>query len=287
MRMLHFSIAVLACSLLTCATASAQHQHHHYTPGYHIDHHDHIVRDSHGHIIGQYHHDVLHSDSSYIVPHSGNHHDTYYYRDGGYYYHPQTSNVRALNTQPVQVEFGGFSHVDDLASRLERLTNEFCLDLHYNYSHNAGYAETYTEAYQILQAAKFIHAAEHQQDRQAIVNTLGGLDLLFHHVQDDVRGWTRHQHRQIGQLEIMSKIDLIESTLHHLMNDVGVHPTPGPDEQAPPPGAGGNEQAPPPPGGIAPQPGATFNAPPGGPGTAPPQGVGAPISTPPPTLPVP
>ena len=83
----------------------------------------------------------------------------------------------------MQVAFGGFSHVDDLASRLETLTNEFCLDLHYHYSHNHGYAATYGEAYQILDAAKFIHAAEHQQDRQAIAARLKGLNELFHHVQ--------------------------------------------------------------------------------------------------------
>ncbi len=253
-----------AVGLWPCAGALADDHHHHhdnYTPGYHIDHHDHVIRDSYGHIIGQYHHDVVHSDSNYILPHYGDQHDgTYYQHDGGYYYHPHSSSVDAQNYQPVAVEFGSFSHIDDLASRLESLSNEFCLDLHYNYSHNYGYQETYAEAYEILQIARYIHEAEHQQDRQAIAERMHGLDALFHHVQDDVRQWSRHHHRQIGNLGIVSKMDLMESTIHHLMNDVGIDAHHGAGEEAPPPGIG-NEQAPPPPGGGGP---GVFNSPPPG-----------------------
>lgn len=266
----------IASGLLTGSIARAQHHHHdnHYTPSYHVDHHDHVVRDGHGHVIGRYHHNVVHENSSYILPHSGNSHTgTYYSHDGGYYYHPNSGSRTAHTSQPAQIEFGGFSHVDDLAGRLDSLANEFCLDLHYNYSHNQGYAETYGEAYQILQIAKYIHAAEHQQDRQAIAEQMNGLDSLFHHVQDEVRVWERHQHRQIGQLGLISKIDLMESTIHHLMYDVGVEHAQGEGEQAPPPGGIGGEQAPPPPGGFAP----------GAPGGAAP-GPGV-ITTPPPGLP--
>ena len=129
-------------------------------------------------------------------------------------------------SKPVVVEFGSFSHVDDLATRLETLSNEFLLDLHFNYSHNRGFRETYAEAYQMLEVAKYIHAAEHQQDRQAIRSKLNGMDNIFHHIQRDVRGWSRHHHRQVGRLGILTKMDMIESVLHHLMNDVGVQPTP-------------------------------------------------------------
>ncbi len=237
------------------ATDAFAQQHNHARqrgPSYHIDHHDHVIRDSHGHVIGRYHHDVVHQDSTFIVPHTDvHHHGTYYIQNGRSFYSPQTaSSVRLV--QPEQIVFGGFSHVDDLASRLETMSNEFCLDLHYNYSHNPGYQETYREAYELLQTAKFIHAAEHHNDRLTIQQKLGGLDQLFHHLEDDVQHWTRHQHRQIGHLGIASKMDLMESTLHHLMNDVVVTPTPiNGNEQAPPPG-GGPEQAPPPSGLFAP-----------------------------------
>lgn len=236
----------------------------HYTPGYHIDHHDHVIRDSHGHVIGRYHHDVVHQNSTYIVPHSGNHHDTYHVHNGQYYYTPQTASIGNSHVvqRPVPVQFGSFSHVDDLASRLETLCNEFLLDLHYNYPHNPGFRETYTEGYQLLQVAKYIHDAEHAQDRAAIRSKLNGMDSLFHHLQDDVRGWSRHHHRQVGQLGILSKMDMIESALHHLMNDVGV-------QQAPRPGAAGG-QAPPPPGSA---PGGLTTAPP-------PSSIGPPPSFP-------
>jgi len=47
--------------------------------------------------------------------------------------------------------------------------------------------------------------AEHLQDRAAILSKLAGADSLFHHVEQDVQGWTRHHHRQIGSLGILSK----------------------------------------------------------------------------------
>ena len=227
-------------------SAQGNHSSHnnHYNPGYHIDHHDHVIKDSHGHVIGNYHHDVVHQNSTYIVPHTSHsiHHGTYHLHNGNYYYTAQTASNSHAVQRPVAVQFGSFSHVDDLASRLEELTNEFCLDLHYNYSHNHGFRETYAEGYQLMLVAKFIHDAEHANDRNAIRSKLNGMDELFHHVQDDVRGWSRHHRRQIGQLGILSKMDMIESTLHHLMNDVGVHATGG--EQAPPPPGGIREQAP-------------------------------------------
>ena len=151
--------------------------------------------------------------------------------------------LRTASASPVAIEFGAFSHVDDLASRLEFLSNELCLDLYYNYQHNPGFYETYAEAYHILEVAQFIHDSEHRSDREAIRRELGGLDALFHHVEDDVRGWSRHHRRQIGALGILTKMELMEGTLHHLMNDVGVAAT----EVAPPPSAfGGPEVAPPP-----------------------------------------
>lgn len=238
-----YAMMLTAMVSLSTQAASAQHQHYggHYTPGYHIDHDSHVVRDGHGHVIGQYHHDVVHQDSTYIVPHTSQsaHHGTYHVHNNRYYYTPQTAAVgnQQVVTKPGIVEFGSFSHVDELAARLETLANEFLLDLHYNYSHNEGFRETYAEAYQLLEVAKYIHAAEHQHDRQAIQSKLNGMDTLFHHIQDDVRGWSRHQHLQVGQLGILSKMDMIESALHHLMNDVGVKqaPAPGANGQAPPP----------------------------------------------------
>ncbi|QDS95952.1 hypothetical protein FF011L_47540 [Roseimaritima multifibrata] len=209
--------------------------------GTHIDHHDHVIRDNHGHVIGREHHDVVHSNRSYHVPaHHGNHHGQYYVEDSRYYYVPPTS-IGHTAARPAALAFGGYHQYEDLSGRLETMLNELLLDLHYNYSHNPGFQETYREGYELLNVAKYIHDAEHANDRDAMRAKLGGMDQLFHHIEDDVRGWSRHHHRQIGSLGILDKMEHIEATLHHLMHDVGVSA----QEEAPLPG-GGIEQAPPP-----------------------------------------
>ncbi len=73
--------------------------------GFHVDHDDHVIRDSHGHTIGRYHHDVIHHDAQHIVPHlnTGNH-GTYYRHNGYSYYHPQTAMLETLQTPPTPEE---------------------------------------------------------------------------------------------------------------------------------------------------------------------------------------
>ena len=150
--------------------------------------------------------------------------------------HLLSNNTGSLTTAETELVFGGFSHVDELAYQLEIVLNEICLDLHYNYAHNVDFQVTYAEAWELLQMARFMHTAEHNHDRAAMKSRLSGADLLFHHVQDDLRGWTRQERRQIGYLGVQTKIELAERLLHHLMQDVGVHPEVV-TEQAPPPGA--------------------------------------------------
>jgi hypothetical protein len=112
--------------------------------------------------------------------------------------------------------------VDQLAERLERLANQLCLDLHYNYSHNPGFAETYRAAYQILDTAKYIYDNKHQGDREELARRLEEVNEVFHLAQDQIQNWSRTHHRQIGQADAQTKLELIEATLHQLMNDVGV-----------------------------------------------------------------
>ena len=221
-----------ALAVATQNAASAQHHHHSYSPGYHLDHHDHVVLDSHGHVIGRSHHDVVHQNPTYIVPQVP-HFIPYESQPVTVRRMPYPAQASHIGTthydlQPAVAAFGGFSHVDDLASVLESSLNEFLLDLHYNYSHNHGFRETYAEAYRLFEVARYIHEAEHQHDRAAIRSKLNGMDTLFHHVEDDVRGWSRHHHQQVGHLGIISKMERIESALHSLMNDVGVQQAPAP-----------------------------------------------------------
>jgi len=263
----HIAIVVLA-ALWPATIASAQlgfgihvdDHHDDHGHGHHDDHHSdgfgiHIDRghhDDHGHHIDRGHHVDRHrhhdSDWHFVVPHYDRHYHGSYYWDGGINYYvprPYVTNRRTyVAAKPVVIEFGGYAHVDDLAGRLERQANELCLDLHYNYRHNRGFAETYREAYQILSTAKYIHDKEHQGDRAEVARRLDELDGLFHHIQDDIAGWSRRQSRQIGQSGAQTKLDAIEATLHHLMNDVGVKGTHGGPEAAPAPPA--IEVAPPP-----------------------------------------
>ncbi len=255
MKSLASVLSTVAILLSSAASVLAQHHHHDPTPW----HHNVTIVDPHGHYVTQ-HHDHY----NYVVPSSQQYQGTYYTHDNQrYYYEAQPVAVRPgiqvaerppQPIQPVAVEFGGFSHVDDLAARLDALANEFCLDLHYNYRHNPGFAETYGEAYQILQAAKYAHGNEHNGDRQALARAITEMDPLFHHVEEDVTDWSRDHHRQIGNLGIIDKMQQIENLIHHLLYDVGVKPAHdgGGPEQAPPP-SGGVEQAPPP-AGAAPAP---------------------------------
>lgn len=124
--------------------------------------------------------------------------------------------------EPQLVSHGGFHHVDDLAARLELLANELCLDLHYNYRHNPGFRYTYKDVYDVYQLAKYIHGLKQEGKQEEIARRLDGLDKLFHYVRTDVREWSLRRDRQIGGLTMPEKIERIQSTVHHLMNDVGV-----------------------------------------------------------------
>lgn len=237
--------------------ASAQHHHHGHLSQHTPWHQNHVLVDPHGHRVVQ-HHDHF----RFVIPSRQQHQTTYYTHENVHYAYSvppvvlrrgvQFAELPVAPVRPAAISFGGFSHVDDLSGRLEFLTNELCLDLHYNYPHNRGYAETYREAYEILQAAKFAHAKEHQQDREALARTLAQVDPLFHHVNEEVAGWSRRHVRLIGSLGMADKLQQMESLIHHLLHDVGVRPEhDAGNEQAPPPG-GGREEAPPPPGAAAP-----------------------------------
>lgn len=243
---LRFLATIVGATLVAAGSASAQ-----YYPSGHVDHHDHVVRDSHGHVVGRSHHDVYHPDAVYAAPSTQSPtygpHQRHSTPATPYHPHPAAHTVQ----RPALPQFGAYSHVDELATRLESLTSELLLDLHFNYSHNPGFQETYREAYAIFETAKYVHAAEHSQDRAAIAARLGGLDAEFHHIQSDVRSWSRHHHRQVGQLGILTKMDMIEEAIHHLMTDVGVQPNaatgqpPYPTGQSPPSPTGGPPGAPP------------------------------------------
>ncbi len=191
-----------------------------------------------------------HNDYRYVVPATPHHGSFYNYEDRHYYAPPAPVVVIGQPPppppRPAPIEFGAFKHYESLADRLETLMNQFCLDLHYNYPHNRNYAETYREAYQLLQAAKYVHGSEHRGDRDAIRKSGASIDNLFHHMQGVVRDWTRVETRPVGSYSLLAKTEELQALIHHLMYDIGVKPDHDRDEQAPPPRAPRGEVAPPP-----------------------------------------
>jgi hypothetical protein len=249
-------------ALLTTASANAQHRH----GSGHTD----FVQHG-GHVDAVHHHGrhFGHNNWNYVVPHHDAHHHngSYYVQDNSYYYTPtpvvrvapttiQTAELYPVQVvqKPVQLQFGGYARFEDLSGRLEVEINRLCLDMHYNYQHNPGFAEAYRDAYALLESAKFVHAKEHQGDRDAIRHHVTQMDQLMHHVLEGIRPWSRHHSRQVASGGVIEKSSAVEAILHHLCYDVGVEPH-GDDEPAPAPNAV-EEQAP--------APGAVINSPPPG-----------------------
>jgi hypothetical protein len=249
-----------AVMLFVASTATAYGQHGHDHVVHHNGHHD--VAHHHGSNFG-------HNNWNYVVPHhdTHNHSGSYYVQDQTYYYTPtpvvrvapvsiQTAHLHPAPVQvvqkPVQLQFGGYARFEDLSGRLETEINRLCLDMHYNYQHNPGFAESYKEAYSLLASAKYVHAKEHQGDRDAIRHHVTQMDQAMHHVLEEIRPWSRNHARQVASGGVIEKSSAVEAILHHLCYDVGVEPH-GADEPAPAPGVG-EEQAP--------APGGLINSPP-------------------------
>ena len=137
--------------------------------------------------------------------------------------------------------FGARRHLDILADRLQREANAVCWEMYYNYQREPGYRTTYREMYKILEDSVHIHNlahddAHHETDNEDhIAEDLHDIDRLFHHVEDDIRHWSSRNryHRH----DLAYKMERLEITLHHLMDDYGVRskrPAPKPPGGLPP-----------------------------------------------------
>ena len=160
---------------------------------------------------------------SYVIPSSQNSRGTYYTNNNVRYYHDH-DHGHGHAGRPAPVQFGGFSHTDDLAIRLEFLGSELCFDMHYNYQHNHEFDDTYREALDLFHQAKAVHLESHHGHHAELAKLVAQMDPLFHHIEKDVATWTRHDHRQVGQGGIKSKMEQMESLIHHMMYDAGVEP---------------------------------------------------------------
>lgn len=187
----------------------------------------------------------------FVVP-SSPRFGAYYQFDKDYYYTPPVQRFRGrpeVAPRPITMTFGAGKHLIELSERLESLTNELCLDLHYNYRQNRNFNEIYGEAYQLLEAAKFVHVNAHQGDRKDIRRSATKIDNLFHHVQEEVSRLRRNEQRRVGQLSLEGKTEELQAVLHHLLYDLGVkpdHDKHDDDDHDRGPGRPGRQEAPPP-----------------------------------------
>ena len=226
--------------LLIAVPAFAQHNHHE-APWYKTT----TIYDQNGNQV------TSNYDSySYVIPSNQNSRGTYYTNNNVRYYHDH-DHGHGNTGRPTPVQFGGFSHMDDLAIRLEFIGSELCFDMHYNYQHNPDFNETYREALDLFHRAKAVHLESHHGHHAELAKLIAQMDPLFHHIEEDVTNWTRHNHRLVGQGDIKAKIEQMESLIHHLMYDAGVEASHDGHGH----GDGGPVQAPRPDGiGIAPPP---------------------------------
>lgn len=254
MKYLIAAVPAVIGLLVATSTAAAQHRQGGHHGGHRLPTH-------HGVYYG-------HQNWHYVVPHRPGHVGAYYTVGQTHYYTPSPvvtvvpvplpppvagfpaapppPPLPVEVQRPVELAFGGYSRYEDLAGRLAFEANALCLELHYNYKHNKNFGEVYREVYDVLQAARYLHAKEHKGDRALIHRRMVEVDKLFHHVQDEMRGWTRAATRQIGVNTLPEKLEGVEAVLHHLCFDVGVKPHEQPAAAAPAPGDP-NEVAPPPP----------------------------------------
>ncbi len=207
-----------------------------------------------------------HSNWNYVVPHRPAYAGGYYSVGQTHYYTPTpfvsvfaarpvavapgvpapiAPPPAAAVQKPVELTFGGYARYEDLAGRLVADVNALCLDLHHNYQGNKNFADVYAEAYEVLQAAKYLQGKEHKGNHADIGKRVTEVHRLFHHVMDETRGWTRTAKKQVGTDTLEEKLGGVEAVLHHLAYDAGIKqeepaagaalPVVGADEQAPPP----------------------------------------------------
>lgn len=226
-RIIGTATLVGVTAIFATSTAQAQHFHGRHFHGPHEHYHEWQHQASPSHYHGS--RDNFHAD----------HHETS--PDADHDFLTSDSHEAVEETLHAQT-FGKFSHVDELAAELENAVNQFCLDMHYNYSHNAGFKETYREAFSMLQSIRLIRENEHEDNREAITQGVSELVTLSQHVQGDIQEWSRHQRRQIGLGGIRTKMEMIERSLQELMFDIGFEPQ-GVSEQLTDP-AGNGEAAP-------------------------------------------
>lgn len=125
---------------------------------------------------------------------------------------------------PATFVFGARTHTGALAIQLREQANSMCLEAYHNYRNNPAFTEIYRDMYKILTDAEHIidltndyHQDHHDVDH--IASDLYEIDQLFHKVESGVKYWRANNpyHAHLPE-----KMEAVEDTIHHLMEDYGV-----------------------------------------------------------------
>lgn len=121
--------------------------------------------------------------------------------------------------------FGAYSHVDQLANRVMRDANAVCWEMYRNYRYEPGYRQAYREAYEMLKTAEYIHELVHHGGRRSrVAHEIEELDKLFHEIEQGTSQWQRPRYRDYHGGGLDEKLEILETNLHHLMDDAGYKP---------------------------------------------------------------
>ena len=135
------------------------------------------------------------------------------------------SKTSVIKDVPItDLSFGTFSNTVELALRLKSDTNDLLLDMHFNYSHNPQFAETYRATYQLLKAAQTVHEAGLTNRRAEIKQSLEDLDGLAYRLQTDIRNWNCRSKYRCGIGSLNQKLSTVQWSVADLMHDAGVEP---------------------------------------------------------------
>lgn len=156
---------------------------------------------------------------------------------------------------------GSGGHVDSLAHRVEQSANYVAWELynHHRNDHHHDYAIVYQETKEMWAVARHCHDLLHNKiNNDRLKRNVRELDLLFHHLEEHIAEWDHDYHvRQDGhwhdyvlhghhhgygdEHHLLALMADLESSLHHLMDDLGIEP--GSYDVAP--GGTGNNSPPP------------------------------------------
>ncbi|TWU07095.1 hypothetical protein CA54_55000 [Symmachiella macrocystis] len=132
-------------------------------------------------------------------------------------------------------------HIDDLAAQLQRETAEFGDEIEHHFRFTPSYRHLANDARKMQRLARHIHTvAHHTSARRHIILDLAQLDKIYHHVEglvdemDRIAKYrARHGYRgdaySLGRAEtrhLRRTLRRINSTLHHLQEDLHMVPAP-------------------------------------------------------------